>query len=111
MLERLGVDVVFPEEQTCCGQMHANSGYRSEALPLVRRFVRAFDEAGVDAVVAPSGSCVAMVREQYTRLAREAGDERLAAAVGELAPRVFELSQFLVGELASRTSARATQGG
>jgi L-lactate dehydrogenase complex protein LldE len=99
LLERLGCEVDFPEEQTCCGQMHANSGYRREAVPLVRRFVRAFDEAGADAVVCPSGSCAAMVGEQYRGLAAETGDAALVAAVERLVPRVFELSQFLVGEL------------
>ncbi len=90
VLERLGCEVVFPEQQTCCGQMHANSGYREQALPLVRRFARAFGEAGVDAVVSPSGSCAAMVRDQYPRLAPD---------TAELAARTFELSEFLVGQL------------
>lgn len=99
ILERLGVAAVFPEEQTCCGQMHANSGYRREAVPMVRRFVETFAGAGVDAVVAPSGSCAAMVRESYGDLAREFGDPGLVAAVDELAPRVHELSEFLVGVL------------
>lgn len=99
VLERLGHEVVFPREQTCCGQMHANAGYRREAVPLVRRFVRAFGEAEVDAVVGPSGSCVAMVRDQYGGLARDAGDRALEAGVARLAPRVFELSEYLVGEL------------
>ena len=70
ILERLGHTVEFPAEQSCCGQMHANSGYRAEAMPLVHRFVDTFTP--YDAVVAPSGSCVAMVRESYPRLA--AGD-------------------------------------
>ena len=56
VLERVGVDVEFPLDQTCCGQMHFNTGYQREAIPLVRRFVDVFD--GYDAVVAPSGSCV-----------------------------------------------------
>ncbi|HEY6761550.1 MAG TPA: (Fe-S)-binding protein [Baekduia sp.] len=99
VLERLGHEVVFPLEQTCCGQMHANTGYRREALPLVRRFARAFGEAGADAVVCPSGSCAAMVRDQYRGLAAESGDAALIGAVESLVPRVFELSQFLVGEL------------
>jgi L-lactate dehydrogenase complex protein LldE len=99
VLERLGHEVVFPEEQTCCGQMHANTGYRREAMPLVRRFVRAFGEFGADAVVGPSGSCVAMVHDQYRSLALASGDQGLVRAVDRLAPRVFELSQFLVGEL------------
>jgi len=97
LLERLGHEVAFPEEQTCCGQMHANSGYQLEAVPLVRRFVEVFGDA--EAVVTPSGSCAAMVHDQYPRLAELAGDERLAAEVAALAPRVFELSQLLVDEL------------
>lgn len=99
VLERLGCEVVFPEEQTCCGQMHANSGYQLETLPLVRRFVRAFGDPSFDAIVTPSGSCAAMVREQYPRLAQMAGDAELAGAVDRVAPRVFELAQFIVGEL------------
>ena len=61
MLERMGVEVDFPEEQTCCGQMHFNSGYAREGMELARRFERVF--AGVEAVVSPSASCVGMVRE------------------------------------------------
>jgi len=97
VLERVGVEVDFPLEQTCCGQMHANSGYGHEAIGLVRRFVRVFGDA--EAVVTPSGSCAAMVREGYERMAAEAGDDALAAHVRDLAPRVFELSEFLVGRL------------
>jgi L-lactate dehydrogenase complex protein LldE len=99
VLERLGHEVVFPMEQTCCGQMHANTGYRREAVPLVARFVRAFESAGADAIVSPSGSCAAMVRDQYRELARESGDGVLVERVEALVPRVYELSQFLVGEL------------
>jgi L-lactate dehydrogenase complex protein LldE len=99
VLERLGHEVDFPEEQTCCGQMHVNTGYRRDALPLVRRFVRTFTEAGADAVVCPSGSCASMVHEQYRTLAAETGDPGLVRTVDDLVPRVFELSQFLVGEL------------
>ena len=97
VLERMGVEVDFPLEQTCCGQMHANTGYGHEAIGLVRRFVRVFGDA--EAVVTPSGSCAAMVREGYERLAADAGDEALAADARALAPRVFELSEFLTGRL------------
>lgn len=99
VLERLGHTVVFPAGQTCCGQMHANSGYEEEALPLVRGFVDRFGGDELDAIVAPSGSCVAMVRCHYPRLAAAAGDPALEAAVGALAPRVFELCELLAGEL------------
>jgi L-lactate dehydrogenase complex protein LldE len=88
VLERLGHEVVFPEEQTCCGQMHANSGYAREARVLAGRFVEIFGE--YDAVVAPSSSCVGTVRELYPGLLE------LRDPVTE---RVFELSELLVREL------------
>ena len=97
VLERLGVEVDFPLAQTCCGQMHFNTGYQREAIPLVRRFVEVFGD--YEAVVAPSGSCVSMVRELYPMAADLAGDPRLAERVEDLGPRVFELSEFLVKRL------------
>jgi L-lactate dehydrogenase complex protein LldE len=97
VLERLGHEVSFPEDQTCCGQMHANTGYQLEAVPLVRRFARVF--ADEELVVSPSASCVAMVRDQYPRLAELAGDAGLAREVQALAPRVVELTELLVDRL------------
>ncbi|MDR8390902.1 (Fe-S)-binding protein [Aliifodinibius sp. S!AR15-10] len=97
LLERLGHTVEFPMEQTCCGQMHYNTGYQEEAIPLVRKFVEVFGDA--EAIVAPSASCVAMVHEFYHKVAERARDEQLAKRVEEVTPRVFELSQFLVDEL------------
>jgi L-lactate dehydrogenase complex protein LldE len=97
LLERLGHQVDFPESQTCCGQMHFNTGYRRESLPMARNFAASF--AGYDAVVSPSASCTAMVREYYGQLAAEAGDAGLAREVAELAPRVHDLSTLLVGVL------------
>ncbi|MDG3002953.1 (Fe-S)-binding protein [Paludisphaera mucosa] len=97
LLERLGHTVAFPMGQTCCGQMHYNSGYQREALPMVRHFVEVFRDAEV--VVSPSASCVSMVQEVYARVAEEFGDETLRREVAALAPRVFELSMFLVNEL------------
>jgi L-lactate dehydrogenase complex protein LldE len=81
LLERLGVEVEFPEEQTCCGQMHLNSGYADEGAALARRLAGVF--RGYEAVVTPSASCAGMMREQ-------AGDD---------APPVYELSEFLVDVL------------
>ena len=97
VLERLGVQVDFPEEQTCCGQMHSNSGYQLEALPLARRFVRVF--AGTEAIVCPSASCAGMVREAYPRLASLAADEQLGRDAAEIIPRVYELTEYLVDVL------------
>ncbi|HCA88495.1 MAG TPA: Fe-S oxidoreductase [Streptomyces sp.] len=96
LLERLGCTVEFPAGQTCCGQMHFNTGYQRECVPLVRRFTEAF--AGYDAVVAPSGSCTAMVRDHHARVAEVAGDDELSAAV-RATPKVHELSEFLVDVL------------
>jgi L-lactate dehydrogenase complex protein LldE len=97
VLERLGHTVDFPEAQTCCGQMHYNTGYQREALPLVRHFVEVF--AGAEVVVAPSASCVGMVRDMYPRAAQLAGDARLAAQVEAIIPRVYEFTELLVKRL------------
>jgi L-lactate dehydrogenase complex protein LldE len=80
LLERLGCEVDFPEEQTCCGQMHLNSGYADEGLRLARRLRAVF--TGAEAVVSPSASCVGMVREHVPE-----------------GPPVYELSEFLTGPL------------
>ncbi|OUZ07674.1 Fe-S oxidoreductase [Aeromicrobium sp. PE09-221] len=97
LLRRLGVEVDFPVEQTCCGQLFTNTGYLDEAGPAVRTFVQTFDP--YDAIVAPSGSCVGSVRHQHGDIARRTGDARLAERVEEIAPRTYELSEFLVDVL------------
>jgi L-lactate dehydrogenase complex protein LldE len=97
LLERLGHQVEFPAGQTCCGQMHVNTGYLREAVPLVRNHVEAF--AGFDAIVAPSGSCVGSVRHQHALVARRAGDDQLATQAESVAAHTFELSEFLVDVL------------
>jgi L-lactate dehydrogenase complex protein LldE len=95
LLERLGHTVEFPRAQTCCGQMHLNTGYRREARELARRFVHVFADA--DVVVAPSASCVGTVRDSYADLAD--GDPAFEREVAAVAPRVVELSELLVGRL------------
>jgi len=97
VLERLGHEVEFPIEQTCCGQMHYNTGYHGEAVPLVRRFVKMFQDAEV--VCVPSASCVAMMREHYELMAERENDPGFLAEVRSLLPRVFEFSELLVKRL------------
>ena len=101
LLRRLGHEVEFPAEQTCCGQMHFNSGYQDACIPLVQRFVDAF--AGYDAVVTPSGSCASMVRRYHplvAGLAADGGvDTGLPERVATVSPTVYELSEFLVDVL------------
>ena len=97
LLERLGIAVEFPETQTCCGQMHFNTGYQRESIPLVRHFVRGLWD--VEVVVAPSASCVGMVRDLFHKAAALSGDTTLVEAVERLIPRVYELSEFLVKRL------------
>ena len=97
VLERAGVTVEMPWEQTCCGQMHVNTGYPREAIPLVRNHVATF--GGFDAIVVPSGSCTAAVRHQHADVARLAGDRVLADAAEAIAARTWELSEFLVDVL------------
>ncbi len=97
LLRRLGCTVEFPAEQTCCGQIFTNTGYAREAVPAVRAFAASF--AGYDAVVAPSGSCVGSVRHQHLGIAARAHDAALRTRVADLAPKVYELSEFLVDVL------------
>jgi L-lactate dehydrogenase complex protein LldE len=97
LLERLGHQVDFPFGQTCCGQMHVNTGYYREAVPLAHRWVDVF--SGYDAIVSPSPSCVGTVRESYPRIAARTGDRALADGAAAIAPRVHELSEFLVDVL------------
>ncbi|MDI2129395.1 (Fe-S)-binding protein [Yinghuangia seranimata] len=97
LLERLGCDVDFPLAQTCCGQMHWNTGYGRQVEPLVRGFAETF--AGYDAVVTPSGSCGAMIRDNHPRAAARSGDPGLADAVAQVMPKVYELTEFLVDVL------------
>ncbi|WP_406141916.1 (Fe-S)-binding protein [Streptomyces sp. NBC_01089] len=101
LLERLGVEVGFPAGQTCCGQPQFNTGYRRETEPLVRRFDREF--AGYDYVVTPSGSCAAMIRDNYPRIGRKAAAEHrgsgLADAAARSVPKTYELTEFLVDVL------------
>ena len=97
LLERLGVDVEFRTAQTCCGQMHANTGFRSEAFSQAKRLVRLYQDA--EAVVIPSSSCVAMIRDQYPGLIMELGNQELQEQFAALLPRVHELSEFLIDKL------------
>jgi L-lactate dehydrogenase complex protein LldE len=97
LLERLGHTVEFPSGQTCCGQMHWNTGYQAEALPLVRRFVEQF--RGAEAVVVPSSSCVAMMRDHYPLMAEQLRDEALTQDLNILLPKVWEFSEFLTQKL------------
>jgi L-lactate dehydrogenase complex protein LldE len=97
LLERLGVELDFHPKQTCCGQMHANTGFRGEAFSQAKRFVRLYQDT--ETVVVPSSSCVAMIRDQYPGLIHELGNTELQEQFAELLPRVFELSEFLVDRL------------
>jgi L-lactate dehydrogenase complex protein LldE len=94
LLRRLGHQVEFPAAQVCCGQMHVNSGYERDALPLVRRHVDVFEPYA--AIVTPSASCAASVRHQHALVARHAGEDELARRSEALGSRTFELSEFLV---------------
>ncbi len=99
VLERLGVEVVFPEEQTCCGQPMANAGFAEDAAPLARRFLEVF--GGFDHVVCPSGSCTSMVRNHYDPfLAGRPGFEALKRGTYELCE--FLTDVLAVGRLAGR---------
>ena len=109
ILENLGLEVDCPLEQTCCGQMAFNSGYRSQARRLAERFITLFEHAEI--IVCPSGSCTAMVKHQYPGLFPP--DSPWHGRARALAEKTFELTQFLVDvlevtELGARFDGRAT---
>jgi len=97
LLERLGVELDFRTEQTCCGQMHANTGFRGEAFSLAKRFIQLYGQT--ELVVIPSSSCVAMIRDQYPGLIEELGSDSLRLEFAALLPRIYELSEFLIDQL------------
>jgi L-lactate dehydrogenase complex protein LldE len=91
VLRRIGCEVNFPQDQTCCGQPAYNSGYWDEARPCAERFLRVF--RGAEHIVCPSGSCATMVRAFYPQLLAA---NSLHSEVAVLAARTYELSEFLV---------------
>ena len=88
VLRRLNIDVEYPSSQTCCGQPAFNTGYWNEARELARRYCDVF--AGADAIVCPSGSCTAMVRNFYPEL---------LGAANHVTANTFEFTEFLVRKL------------
>lgn len=97
VLERLGHTVEFRSAQTCCGQMHYNTGYQKEAFPMMLRFLEVFRDAEV--ICIPSASCVAMIRDHYPKMAAETGKGDVIAGIEELLPRIYEFSELLVDKL------------
>ena len=97
ILDRLGVSVDVPLDQSCCGQMHVNTGYPGLAVPLIQRYTRTFGR--YDAIVVPSGSCAAAIRHQHADVAASAGDQALARRATAVAGRTHELTEFLVDVL------------
>ncbi len=92
VLERLGYQIDFPEDQTCCGQPAFNTGYRDEARQVARHFLKVFRDA--EYVVVPSGSCTSMIAHHFHDLFPDDAEPRRAAEA--LAPRVWEFSNFLL---------------
>ncbi len=103
LLERLGVEAIFPPEQTCCGQPAFNAGYRDEARTLAERFIDIFEplirSGQVDAIVAPSGSCATMTSHFYPVLFEEQPTSPQYQRAQALAAVTFELTEFLVDVL------------
>jgi L-lactate dehydrogenase complex protein LldE len=95
VLRRLGVEVDFPMEQTCCGQPAFNSGFRTEARGLAERFIDIFEDS--EYVVAPSGSCTGMVRVFFPDLFKH--DPEMLERARSLASRTYEFTEFLINVL------------
>jgi L-lactate dehydrogenase complex protein LldE len=97
VLERLGHTVEFRPAQTCCGQMHFNSGYHPEARKLMRHFLETF--RGAEVICVPSSSCVAMIRDHFPKMAAETKDANIIREVDDILPRIFEFSELLIDKL------------
>jgi L-lactate dehydrogenase complex protein LldE len=95
ILEHLSVQVDFPMAQTCCGQPGFNAGHRPEAKKVALQFLKAFKDAEV--IVAPSGSCVAMVRHEYPALF--ADDPQWRDSAQRMAAITWEFTEFIVDGL------------
>lgn len=102
VLRRIGCEIDYPEDQTCCGQPALNTGYWGEARPCAEHFVRVFKNAEV--VVCPSGSCVSVIRLFYPELLANSSLREDAISLGS---RTFEFSEFLV-KVAAVTQVGAT---
>lgn len=98
-LRRLGVQISFNEAQTCCGQVAFNTGYRPEARAMAEHFISVFESDRADFIVAPSGSCTAMVRNFYGELFQGPADDEWRDRLARVKPRLREFSEFVVNEL------------
>lgn len=96
ILRRLGIDVEFPPDQTCCGQPNFNAGLRAEARPIAEHMIRVFEKT-TDDIVIPSGSCAHMIKHGYAELFAE--DPLWLPRAQALASRVYEFTEFLVDKL------------
>lgn len=97
VLERLGCKVEFPTGQTCCGQMHTNTGYPDMAAPMVGNHLDVFGD--YEHIVAPSGSCAASIRHQHPWIAQRYLSPARAAQAEAMGARTYELSEFIVNVL------------
>jgi L-lactate dehydrogenase complex protein LldE len=95
VLRHLGVDVAFPEDQTCCGQIGFNGGYRPEAADVARHFIETFE--GYQHIVAPSGSCASMIKVYYAELF--ADDSEMLGRAKAVGAKTYELTDFIVNVL------------
>ena len=98
-LRRLGVAVSFNQAQTCCGQVAFNTGYRPETRAMAEHFLQVFENDPADFIVAPSGSCTAMVRNFYGELFDGPQDQQWRERLDRVRPRLREFSEFIVNEL------------
>ena len=107
VLRRVGCEIVFDERQTCCGQPAFNTGYRHDARKFAKRFIEIFEETDADAIVAPSGSCTAMVKHFHELFP---DDKEWCHRSEKIAEKTRELSGFLVNVLKTVDVGASTSG-
>jgi L-lactate dehydrogenase complex protein LldE len=106
LLKRLGCKVSYHKDQTCCGQVHFNSGHRKDAARLAKRFIRIFEDD--ENIVCPAGSCVYMVKKHYPDLFRD--EPEWLGKAESIGKRVYELSEFIVARLGITETKAAFEG-
>ena len=96
ILEDLGVELIFPPDQTCCGQPLFNNGFEDKTRAIALNFMHAFGKSDAP-IIAPSGSCASMVKHHYTSLFKEGTSEYNLAV--DVASRIFEFTEYVVNVL------------
>ena len=105
VLEKLGCEVSYNPQQTCCGQPAFNAGYREEAKTVARKFLHDFEDNAY--IVSPSGSCTGYARNYFDKMFENSSDHNLCRQVHD---NMFEFTEFITGVLKTDFTGATLQG-